>query len=328
MCGICGIRRFGDTPINQAIFDILLVENQRRGNHATGVAIQQSDGEINVLKKDVPAWTLTGSLEYKAFMNRFLRDDSITILGHTRLATQGSPTKNENNHPMWDGTTAVIHNGIIINDDDMFKELKLKRAAETDSDIIRAIFDNYGFSAKAVNQLSRLNGSAAIAAISVDFPGKLFLGRSGNPIELASMDDILLWSSEAGPIRKAARPIRKKFGIHFRQIHRDLGMIPMNNDSAYIIGAKPKSGQGVDGDWLEYHQSLRIATNFTPHCYEVNKSYHTGCRIRYHDFKRANIVQCPNRKCMSWIPVNQLQAATMKNWKCTKCGTRLFDERK
>src|ERR1700690_900722 len=160
MCGICGVRRFGESPITLDEINIMLIDNQRRGNHATGVALQQVDGSIQILKQDEPAWRFVTTDAYHAFMEANLREDTLIALGHTRLATKGPTTNNVNNHPMWAGKTAVIHNGVIHNDDAMFTRLKLERFAETDSDIIRAILDDQGFTPKALNMLSDLSGSA------------------------------------------------------------------------------------------------------------------------------------------------------------------------
>lgn len=325
MCGICGIRRFGETPIPKVMFDILLIENQRRGNQATGVAIQKKDGSIAVHKDDVPAWNFVGSREYRTFMEENLTDDAITVLGHTRWATQGDPSDNKNNHPMFDGTTALVHNGHIGNDKWLFEDLKLKRAAETDSDILRAILDKYGFTAKAINTLDRATGSAAIAAVSTDFPGELFLARSGNPLQLAGTRDFLVFSSERGPIKKAYRPVIKKFGILMRHQGVDLALTEMNNDSVWIFGAEPRDNKlGWQANWLRHHQGLRIASHFTPRDYKPHDAYY-GVRLKHYDVTKANVVACP--KCSAWIPLTETQAFNIKNLRCTACGMKLIDSK-
>lgn len=322
MCGICGIRRFGDIPIPQVMFDILLVENQRRGNHATGVAIQHQSGEIFVHKNDVPAWNMVSSQNYKDFMKEFLTEDAITVLGHCRWATQGSPAENNNNHPMWAGTTAVIHNGHIGNDDMLFRNLKLDRKAETDSDILRAILDKHGFTAKGINTLDKAYGSAAIAAISTDYPGKLFLARSGNPLEYGGTRNYLLFSSERDPIKRAYRPVIKKFGLLMRHQGVDLALGSMPNDTAWVLGAEPKAGKkGWQADWLEHHQALRIATHFQPRTYEPHGPFF-GIKTRYYDVTKANVVCC--KKCNKWMILSEIQQANIKKLQCTGCGTKIF----
>lgn len=328
MCGICGVRRFGPEPISADQIEILLVENQRRGNHATGLALQQADGSIDVLKAPVPAWEFVATEEYKAFIEKCLRGDTLTFIGHTRQATVGDPKHNKNNHPMWAGKTAVVHNGGITNHGWMFDQIKIKREAETDSDILRGILDEFGFSHKAFKAMNRLSGSAAFAAISTAHPGKLVLARSGNPIELAGTDDHMIWSSERSPIYKACRPFEKRFGIWMRRNRADVSFMPMNNDSVYCIGDRPKDGSGEtwQGDWLEWHQELKIAYNgWTGHTYNVNGTYR-GMRIRVYGDQQVSVVRCPNTKCGEYIPTDENMLKNLKNYKCKKCKTRLAPE--
>ena len=321
MCGICGVRRFGPTPISIDMINIMLIECQKRGNHATGVAIQQVDGAIHVHKSDDPAWEFVASPGYKEFMEAQLKGDSVAVLGHTRMATQGSPADNNNNHPMFAGKTAVVHNGVITNDDWQFREMKLERKAETDSDIIRAILDTDGFTVRAINRLAKLSGSAAFAAVSTDFPGKLLLGRSGGPIELATTDDHLLWASTRDAIHKALRPYEKKFGFMMRKLkYSDASFITMQNDSAYLIGDQPKP----DDDWLEWHQEMRISYSYTPRVYACNETYHTA-QTKFYKGARVDVIQCPNPKCGVWIPITKVQISDLKRWHCKLCKTNLTE---
>lgn len=307
----------------------MLIANQNRGNHATGLALQQADGSIDVCKKDVPAWNFVASDGFKKFIEEKLQPDTLCFIGHTRQATQGLPKHNENNHPMWSGKTAVVHNGMISNDDYLFRELKMDRKAETDSDVIRAVLDQQGFTPKAVGTLGRLSGSAAFAAVSTEYPGKLMLGRSGNPIVLCLTDDQLLWSSERDPIHKALRPYEKRFGFIVRKTKVDAGFIPMGNDSAYLIGNAPKNGgHGWAADWLEWHYELKISawqnTNIT-RTYAIHDTYR-GMRIQKYGDTNIDVVQCPNPKCGEWILTGKVGLDKLKRWKCKACKTRLVAE--
>jgi len=65
------------------------------------------------------------------------------LVGHNRLATQGSETDNENNHPFSNDTCTIVHNGIIGNDDTLKTEFGFDYKAETDSAIVPALVDHY-----------------------------------------------------------------------------------------------------------------------------------------------------------------------------------------
>lgn len=327
MCGICGVRRFGAEPISRDMVDLLILNQQNRGLEAAGVAIQQANGEVFVHKQDVTPYEFVSSRDYDNFMLEHLDDEqTIAVLGHARKATQGSPRVNNNNHPMFQGHCAVVHNGVLRNDDWVFKECKLERKAETDSDVIRAVFDKEGFSHKAINMLSRLTGNAAFAAVSQDFPGKLMLGRSGNPIEIAGTKDFLIFSSEKGPLYKALRPFKRVFGITMRAMTPiDYCMIGMTDNSAWLIGDRPKEATGWEGDWVEWHQEMKIAFNFTPINYACHAQFH-GQRVKFYDERPFGVMECPG--CKFYIRVTPEVQAHLADYMCTACGMPLDKEKK
>jgi predicted glutamine amidotransferase len=324
MCGICGIRRFGEQPIQRDMIDLLILNNENRGLDATGVALQQADGSVQVYKDNItPYQFLSKNGLYDKFMRDNLKDDTVTVLGHTRKATKGSPRVINNNHPMFAGGVALVHNGHISNDDFMFKDWKLERKAETDSDILRAVLDKEGFTHKAINNLSRLSGNAAFAAISPEHPGKLLLGRSGNPLELAATQDYLIFSSEKGPIYKAMRPFKRVYGIVMREMTPiNYFMIGMTDHSAWLLADKPGDGQGWAADWIEWHQEMHIAQNFNPISYMCHAQYH-GNRVKFYDDRPVDVVRCPNKACGEWLQVNKAVLADLKKHTCAVCKSKL-----
>jgi glucosamine 6-phosphate synthetase-like amidotransferase/phosphosugar isomerase protein len=325
MCGICGVRRFSEAPIQRDMIDLLILNNENRGLEATGVALQQADGSVLVCKDNVTPYQFISGQIYKKFMDENFKDDTVTVLGHTRKATQGSPRINNNNHPMFAGETALVHNGTIHNDDQMFKDWKLERKAETDSDILRAVLDAHGFTHKAINNLSRLNGNAAFAAISPEYPGKLLLGRSGNPIELAATQDYLMFSSEKGPLYKAMRPFKRVYGIDMREMTPiNYFMIGMKDHSAWLFSDKPVDNTAQDwgADWLEWHQEMRIASHFSPVTYMCHAQYN-GTRVKFYDDRPVDVVRCPNKACGEWLQINKVHLADLKKHTCPTCSTRL-----
>src|SRR5208337_1477121 len=116
--------------------------------------------------------------------------------------------------------------------------LRLDRKAETDSDIIRAIIDRDGFGPKAIEHLGRLAGSGAGAAFHPDFPGKMLIFRSGNPMTIGSNDDFLVFSSEKNTIHKAMRGWVLRFGIWHQKTTPDVDFTLMADDSVWILGPK------------------------------------------------------------------------------------------
>lgn len=236
MCGIAGIVKYGEDPIQVDQIRLLLTGVEHRGRDATGVALQYEDGKILVLKEDDPAWDFVSSEAFDEWMEEKLTPQVTTVILHTRKATKGSPYKLANNHPMFSGKAAVVHNGHIYNDDDLFKEMKLERGAETDSDIIRAIVDKEGLSRAALRHLGRMRGAAAIACLHPDYPRHLLLGRSSSPLVLGSTDKWLVFASEKHAIHRAMRPWVKRFGVWFQQQSLDMAFSTMADNSIWLLG--------------------------------------------------------------------------------------------
>ncbi len=126
-------------------------------------------------------------------------------IGHTRWATHGAPYQ-ENAHPHIDckNQVAVVHNGIIEN----FVELKTELQelghnfrSKTDTEIIPHLIEEKlkeGVSlVEAVRSaVKRLDGSYAIAVISVKEPDKIVCARKESPLVLGVAEDSLYVASD------------------------------------------------------------------------------------------------------------------------------------
>lgn len=307
MCGIAGVKRYGNEPISMAELEILVCSLEVRGNHATGVAIQNGT-DIVIHKQPLPAWNFIKDPATKAFFKDHLREDTDTVLLHTRFATVGNPHKNENNHPMFDGTTALVHNGGIRNADHLFSDSKLERHAETDSDILRAFVAEHGFTASAARQLSRCMGSAAIAAVSSNYPGHLLLARSGNPLVVANANDKLYFSSTLQAIQRAVRPWERHHGLFMRGPARGFSYNFMADHTMYVL--KP--------DDTSQHHEMNIAGNtFQPVPYRSHENYADKMQV-WQSQKSAHKVYALCRSCGT--SNSKWNSAAWDKVKCGVCG--------
>jgi len=224
-------------PIDVTQVRTLLIKIQHRGGDATGIAVQKRDGSVRVCKGPEIAWKILSDRVFARFLEEHLGEDTMTVLLHTRLATLGSPDKNENNHPVYAGGVAVTHNGMIHNHRWLFDDLKLERKAEVDTDIIRAILDAEGLTKEGIRVLNKLGGSAAIAAVTPKQPDTLLLARSGSPLVIAMLEhnNQLMWASEKEAIHAASRVWVKKWGFPFKANRMDLKFNTVEKESAFII---------------------------------------------------------------------------------------------
>jgi glucosamine--fructose-6-phosphate aminotransferase (isomerizing) len=152
-----------------------------RGYDSAGVAVQQN-GSLEVMRAE-------GKLDNLAAIVTSHPATGHTGIGHTRWATHGRPSE-QNAHPHVDcgGVTAVIHNGIIEN----FEELKAPLVAkghrftsETDTEVAVHLLEEELKQGRTLDEaalavLPRLEGAAALAFISSRDPGKIVAARISN----------------------------------------------------------------------------------------------------------------------------------------------------
>lgn len=242
---------------------------EHRGNDATGIAVAFRDGHIEVLKDHEPAWRFLSQQKTRDWLTAQLAEDSAQcVLVHTRKMTKGSQWNNKNNHPMWAGKSAVVHNGMISNDDRLFKELELERSAETDSDIIRALIDRYDLGRDLLGRegkLSKLCGSVAAAVVHSDHPGKLLLLRSNNPLFVASNGEHLAWASTKKSCYLVLRRWINRHGIDMAVNDDKLAFVSMPNNTGWLLADK----DGVCK--LEWHEHFEASSWQRQVNYQVNQ---------------------------------------------------------
>jgi len=126
-------------------------------------------------------------------------------VGHTRWATHGAPYQT-NAHPHIDcaGQVAVVHNGVIENFAELKRELEEHGhvfSSKTDSEVIPHLIEEKlkgGLTlSEAVREaINRLEGSYAIAVVSVEEPDKIFCARRESPLVVGVADDAVYCASD------------------------------------------------------------------------------------------------------------------------------------
>lgn len=209
MCGQLGLilGRKERTPTElsffRKLFSYLLILNEERGPHATGVAWIKRDGQHRILKGPQRASEFLRDDAYRGILAGF--DSAVTWLaGHTRWQTVGDASNNLNNHPIRAGEVIGTHNGTILNADTLFSRFGLPRAAQVDSELIFRIADSTlkegqvdipAFKA----QLGACKGGISAVLASRLSPEKVIVLKGNRPLEIrySATHRVIAYSSEA-----------------------------------------------------------------------------------------------------------------------------------
>ena len=180
MCGIVGAA----TERNSV--PVLLEGLKRleyRGYDSAGIAVIDENDKIQDVKVAGKIKDLASALNKNPIKGR-------TGIAHTRWATHGQPSK-ENAHPqISNGIIAVVHNGIIENNETLKEELiqdGYKFSSETDTEIVAHLIHKYFFESndflKSVRMATKkLAGAFALAIINKFDPKRVIAVRFGSPL--------------------------------------------------------------------------------------------------------------------------------------------------
>ena len=182
MCGIVGYIGSAGKTVN------VLVEGLRRleyrGYDSSGIAILEN-GHAKVLKSEGKLDNLLKKLSLTSF------NGSLGI-GHTRWATHGIASE-RNAHPHVSGGTAVVHNGIVENYQELKDELKMKGYvfnSDTDTEVISHLIEDFSANGSSFEESVRgtfklIEGSYAVAIVSEREPDRIIGVRKFSPLILA-----------------------------------------------------------------------------------------------------------------------------------------------
>lgn len=207
MCGIVGCILKDDKRVAPILLECIS-KLEYRGYDSVGLATID-DNELNI-KKD------KGEIE-KVNEKLDLADmDGNFGIAHVRWATHGDPNK-ANSHPQFDENkhVAVVHNGIIENYIDVKTQLESeghKFVSQTDTEVIPHLIEKYMDKGLDLENALRetiniIEGSYAIAAISINEPDKILATRKDSPLIVGLGDEGYFVASDSPAILDYANNI-------------------------------------------------------------------------------------------------------------------------
>lgn len=202
MCGIFGIvaakgYQFKATTLNEAVDD-LFVLSYSRGKEAAGIMVNY-DGEIKVYKEPIDSKKFIEKKTYLDLLSAIdLSEFGAAIVGHSRLATNGLQTENINNQPVVAGGVVGVHNGIVVNDNKLWKKIvSIKPQYEVDTEAMLALVDDsYVGGMNLRDSISRayklIEGSASLAIFSA-YESVMHLATNTGSLYYAEIDKNMLF---------------------------------------------------------------------------------------------------------------------------------------
>jgi glutamine---fructose-6-phosphate transaminase (isomerizing) len=190
MCGLFGIISPGSTNLTK--LKTLVKSARQRGRDSSGF-VYHSDGNYHVAKADYDINRLSKEIR--------LNNASI-ILGHSRLITNGL----SDNQPILREDIVLLHNGIIVNENDVWQKTGLRPQYQIDSETIIAAAHKGLISGLTLENLSDfiLETCQGVMACAMLFPklGKLMLFSNNGSLYCSKLENAFYFSSEKFPLLK------------------------------------------------------------------------------------------------------------------------------
>jgi glutamine phosphoribosylpyrophosphate amidotransferase len=188
MCGIAGYSLSPHSRLDRTLAaQALLAAIAERGTDAVGYAYP-ARGAAVVVKQRTPASRL---LEQVA-----VPGDATGLLLHVRDFTKGHPSIEANNHPVRHGPVIGVHNGRILNDDELLAEHACARAEPEMTVDSEAVFAVAAHSRSEAKAFEALYGTMAAAWLDERCADVVHIGRGvGRPLWLADCRDGTFFAS-------------------------------------------------------------------------------------------------------------------------------------
>ena len=195
MCGIVGCIGTNN-PVEFLIEG--LKELEYRGYDSSGIAVIDND-EIKTIKAVGKLKNLEEKVKKVNFKNPKYG------IGHTRWATHGKPTE-INAHPHKGKFSAIVHNGIIENYQEIKQKLQKKGVefiSQTDTEVIVKLFEaNFKGDVKEAFEktINELEGAFAILLLTKKAPNTIFFAKKGSPLIVAKGENGFYFASSDAPL--------------------------------------------------------------------------------------------------------------------------------
>jgi len=212
MCGIFGtIINKGSSLKSSDLSEILrnlALYSESRGKDSSGLALLNlSESKIDVAKGNIRIKELFKDTDVSNKIKIDLSEDSLKnnsllAFGHARLVTDGSQLKSFNNQPVIKEEIVLVHNGIIVNTNELWQNNpELNREFQIDTEIINTLLnkhlkENIGISNAIKKSLNQLEGTYSIAGFFAKYNALLLATNNGSLFYVTDHENFFFFASE------------------------------------------------------------------------------------------------------------------------------------
>lgn len=214
MCGIAGYSLSARSAVDRTLAaQSLLAGIAERGADAVGYAYRSPGDDYPVVTKQrTPASRLLDRIS--------VPQAATEVLVHVRDYTKGHPSIPANNHPVRHGPVVGIHNGIILNDDELLAPHSCARCEPRMTVDSEAIFCLAAHSENDPRALEELTGSFATAWLDERVAGTVFVARgAGRPLWLGAGKQEVFFAST----KTALEVVEQYAGVKLRKREVKMG---------------------------------------------------------------------------------------------------------
>lgn len=211
MCGIYGVitkknSNYSNRFLKKSLITLAKL-SETRGKDSSGLcSLNHIDNSFDIIKGPIPANQLLRRDKVKKTLDSVFSKENDNKLklsfGHARLVTNGTQLEDANNQPVVKDDIICIHNGIVVNVDELWKKHpSLVREHEIDTEVLPALIRmelNNGNSVEysIKNSINKVFGTASIATTFADLEKFVLATNNGSLYVIHNNKDIIYFASE------------------------------------------------------------------------------------------------------------------------------------
>lgn len=188
MCGIFGV--LSETGMNAQDVKVLASHSKQRGIDASGIVTFQ-DASYQIVR---------ANFEVTKLLKEHKWQSSPIVMGQSRMV----PTEMADNQPVVRDDMFVIHNGIVVNEKEIWDSIEVNRLFEIDSEAVLGLAIAYINEKKEIDGLaeyilSRCKGTVS-AALALPKQGKMLLLSNNGSLYTGMKNGAFYFASESYPL--------------------------------------------------------------------------------------------------------------------------------